>query len=169
MRWQVRICFRLRPDRTGSAAALPFVTASSNARRGLRWNSEGVALHILLVDDNPSCAGTVRLLLERQGAQVIDVACRSAEAVRLTAELHPDVVLIDLMLGDECGLDVANLLARDDSGDTPPMILISAHSLADVEELIATSPVAGFLPKQDLSVDAIRRVIGANSTAVRNR
>jgi CheY-like chemotaxis protein len=128
-----------------------------------------VAFRILLVDDNPACAAAVRLLLERQGAQVVDVACRSAEAVKLTAALQPDVVLIDLMLGDECGLDVAKLLARDGSGDTPPMIVISAHSLADVAELIATSPAAGFLPKQDLSVDAIRRVIGADSAAVGHR
>jgi DNA-binding response OmpR family regulator len=128
-----------------------------------------VALRILLVDDNQSCAGAVRLLLERQGARVVDVACRSADAVKLTAGLRPDVVLIDLMLGDECGLDLARLLARDGSSDTPPMILISAHSLADVADLIATSPVAGFLPKQDLSVDAIRQVIGADSTAMQNR
>jgi DNA-binding NarL/FixJ family response regulator len=127
-----------------------------------------VALRILLVDDNPSCSAAVRLLLERQGAQVVDVACRSAEAVKLAAGLRPDVVLIDLMLGDECGLDLAKLLARDDGADTP-MIMISAHSLADVAELIATSPAAGFLSKQDLSVDAIRQVIDAGTTAVRNR
>ena len=126
-------------------------------------------MRILLVDDTPSCAAAIRLLLERQGEHVAGVACRSAEAVELAAELRPDVVLIDLMLGDECGLDVAELLARDGSGDTPPMILISAHSSTDVEDLIASSAAAGFLPKQSLSADAIREIIGAEPLAGRHQ
>jgi CheY-like chemotaxis protein len=150
-------------------AVTPFVTASRNARRCPRWNYGRVALRILLVDDNQSCAAAVRLLLERQGAQVVDVACRSAEARNLVPLLRPDVVLIDLMLGNECGLDLAKQLARQGSGETPPMIVISAHSSADVAELIATSPAAGFLPKQELSADAIRQIIGAHSTTARNQ
>jgi DNA-binding NarL/FixJ family response regulator len=128
-----------------------------------------VALRVLLVDDNQLCASAVRHVLERQGAQVVDVACRSAQAVELVAGLRPDVVLIDLMLGEECGLDLAKLLARDDSGNAPPTILISAHSATDVADLVATSPVRGFLPKSDLSVDAIRRIIGADSLAARSQ
>jgi CheY-like chemotaxis protein len=124
-----------------------------------------VALRILLVDDNHACASAVRLLLEQQGERVVGVACKSAEAVELVAGLRPDVVLIDLMLGDECGLDLAEMLTQKRSGDTPPMILISAHSSTDVTELIATSPAAGFLPKPELSADAIRHIIGADSLA----
>jgi DNA-binding NarL/FixJ family response regulator len=126
-------------------------------------------MRILLVDDNHSCAAAVRHMLERQGERVVGVACKSAEAVELVAGLRPDVVLIDLMLGDECGLDLARLLAAEGSGDTPPMIVISAHSSIDVAELMANSPAAGFLPKLDLSADAIRQIIGAGSPAVRNQ
>jgi hypothetical protein len=39
------------------------------------------------------------------------------------------------------------------------VILISAYSPCDVAELIAASPAAGFLPKSDLSADAIRRIV----------
>jgi hypothetical protein len=37
--------------------------------------------------------------------------------------------------------------------------LISAYPPADVAELIAASPAAGFLPKSELSSDAIRQII----------
>jgi hypothetical protein len=37
--------------------------------------------------------------------------------------------------------------------------LISTYSAADFADPIAESPAAGFLPKQELSADAIRRII----------
>jgi CheY-like chemotaxis protein len=134
-----------------------------------------VGFGVLLVDDSASCADCARLLLERQGARVVGVASTSAEAVELVSALRPDVVLVDLMLGEESGLDVARLLAPDGSDDAPAVILISAYSPVDVVELLTTSPAAGFLPKSDLSADAIRRIVGGrhimcgDSLAVRNR
>ena len=81
------------------------------------------------------------------------------------AELRPDVVLVDMTLGDECGLDLARLLARRDSADAPVVILISAYSPCDVAELIAASPAAGFLPKSDVSSDAIRQIVASSGRA----
>jgi CheY-like chemotaxis protein len=112
-----------------------------------------------VVDDNRSFADVARRLLERQGERVVGTACTCAEAVELVRELRPDVVLLDLALGDECGLDLADLLAGDDSGKAPVMILISARAPCDVVELIADSPVAGFLPKSELSSDAIWQIL----------
>jgi len=133
--------------------------------RGLSpfWNSEWVALSgVLVVDDNRSFADVARGLLERQGERVLGTACTSAEAVELAGELRPDVVLVDLALGDECGLDLAQLLVGDGRSEAPVVILISAHSPCDIAELIAASPVAGFLPKSDLSSDAVRQIVGSS-------
>ena len=119
---------------------------------------------VLIVDDCRSFADAARLLLERQGVRVVGAACTSAEALELVADLQPDVVLVDLMLGDESGLDLARLLARRGAGDAPAVILISACSRVDVEELMAASPASGFLPKSDLSADAIRRILADGRT-----
>ena len=114
---------------------------------------------VLVVDDNRSFADVARGLLERQGERVLGTACTSAEAVELAGELRPEVVLVDLALGDECGLDLAHLLAGDGRSKAPVVILISAYSPCDMAELIAASPAAGFLPKSELSSDAIRRIV----------
>jgi DNA-binding NarL/FixJ family response regulator len=116
---------------------------------------------VLVVDDNQSFADVARALLERQGERVLGTACTCAEAMKLVRQLRPDVVLVDLTLGDECGLDLANLLAGDDSGEGPAVVLISSYSPCDVAELIAASPAAGFLCKSELSSDAIHQILAA--------
>ena len=125
-------------------------------------NPEGVGFGLVVVDDDRSFADVARGLLERQGERVLGVACSSAEAVKQVAELRPDIVLVDMALGDECGLELAQLLAPHECRDAPLVILISAYSPCDVAELVAASPAAGFLPKSDLSADAIRQIVASS-------
>jgi len=132
---------------------------------GTCCNAGGVGFGLVVVDDNRSFADCARIHLERQGERVLGVACTSAEAVKLVAELRPDVVLVDMALGDECGLDLAQMLAQPGCAAAPVVILISAYSPYDVAELIAASPAAGFVPKSDLSSDAIRQIVASSRRA----
>jgi DNA-binding NarL/FixJ family response regulator len=115
-----------------------------------------VSIRCLIVDDNNPFLDAARLLLEREGLAVAGVATTSAEALRLEEELRPDVVLVDIRLGDESGFD----LARQLSGT---VILISTHALSEYAEEIAASPAAGFIPKAQLSASAVLRLAGAAS------
>ena len=45
---------------------------------------------------------------------VVGVASSIAEALRQARALRPDVILVDIGLGDESGFDLAQLLARDE-------------------------------------------------------
>jgi CheY-like chemotaxis protein len=72
-------------------------------------------------------------------------------------------VLIDVSLGDESGFDVARRLADDDHARSVPLILISTRSEADLRDLITASPAEGFLPKSELSAQAIRRFLDGPS------
>ena len=116
-------------------------------------------LGVLIVDDNLLFAETARDRLEREGLRVVGVAATSAEALRRAEELRPEVVLVDVMLGDESGFELARQLAARHQDGGPAVILISTYSAADFANPIAESPAAGFLPKQELSADAIRRII----------
>ena len=113
----------------------------------------------LIVDDNESFLEIVRGLLEREGLNGVSVASTYVDALRLFETLRPDVVLVDIFLGDESGLKLARRLAE---GKAATVILISTHAEADLGDLIAESPAAGFLPKADVSADAIRRIVEAN-------
>ena len=74
-----------------------------------------------------------------------------------------DVVLIDITLGAESGFELARHLAEHARDGGPAMILISTHAEADFADLIADSPATGFLPKSQLSADAIRRILDRRS------
>jgi CheY-like chemotaxis protein len=88
------------------------------------------------------------------------LASTGAEALRRAEELRPDVLLLDIDLGEESGFDVARRLETEASLSSANVILISAHAEEDFADLIAASPAAGFLAKADLSADAIRHVLG---------
>src|SRR6266566_7789479 len=110
-------------------------------------------IRCLIVDDNPPFLDAARLLLERQGIAVVGVATTSAEALRLEEELRPDVVLVDIRLGDESGFDLARRL-------TGTVILISTHAQSEYADKIAASPAAGFIPKAQLSASAVLHLAG---------
>ena len=116
------------------------------------------AFRVLIVDDNRQFLEAARGLLQREGLRVVGLAATSAEALERVAELQPEVVLVDIRLGGESGFDLARRLTDHDQGGTA-VILISTHSEADFADLIAESPATGFLPKPDLSADAIRRIL----------
>ena len=117
-------------------------------------------LRCLIVDDNAYFLEAAASLLKREGLTVAGVASDSADALRLTRELRPNVVLVDIMLGRESGIDLARRLAAGNSGG-PVIILISTHAEADFADLIQEAPVAGFVPKSELSASAIRQLAGA--------
>jgi CheY-like chemotaxis protein len=117
-------------------------------------------LRCLLVDDSDAFLEAASVLLQRQGLTVAGVASNSAEALQQIRALRPDVILVDVGLGDESGFDLARLLARDGDNGTAPVIMISARAETDYTELIAESPAAGFLPKAELSALEIGRILG---------
>ena len=116
-----------------------------------------ICVRCVIVDDDERFLDVARSSLERGGVIVAGVADSRAAAVQQVAALRPDVVLIDIRLGAESGFDVARDLVADGYADQ--LIIISSLAEADYADLIAEAPVAGFLPKTELSAAAIRRVL----------
>jgi CheY-like chemotaxis protein len=117
-------------------------------------------LRCVLVDDNEAFLETASLLLEREGLAIVGMASTIAGALRQVRALRPDLVLVDIGLGNESGFDLARLLAQDGQIAGPEVILISTGAEADYRELIDDSPAAGFLAKSELSVRGISRLLG---------
>jgi len=110
----------------------------------------------LIVDDNSPFLESAADLLRREGLDVVGVASDSAEAIRLVTELRPDVTLVDIDLGDEDGLELAQRL---NEVSPSKVILVSTHAEDDFAQLIAASPALGFVSKARLSAQAIRDLL----------
>lgn len=119
-------------------------------------------MRCLLVDDNEPFIEAARVLLMKQGIDVVGAASTGAEAFRLVGELRPDVVLVDIDLGGESGFELTRRLTEEASRAVSSVILISTHSEADYADLIAASPAIGFLPKSHLSAEAIHKLLGGD-------
>ena len=119
-----------------------------------------VALRCIIVDDNAGFLGAARDVLERQGIAVVGTASTTAEAVALVQEVMPDLALVDIDLGEESGFDVARRLTEEKGNEDLRLVLISAYAESDFADLIAASPVVGFLSKPDLSANAIHELLG---------
>jgi CheY-like chemotaxis protein len=139
------------------------IPASCNVAAPHPCHHDRMPLRCLLVDDSDAFLEGASVLLQREGVSVVGVASGTAEALRQARALRPDVILVDIGLGDESGFDLARLLARDGGGGSAEVILISARAEADYAELIAESPAAGFLAKPELSARAIGRILGYTS------
>jgi DNA-binding NarL/FixJ family response regulator len=118
-------------------------------------------LRFLLVDDNAAFLEAASVVLRREGLTVVGLASNIAGALREAEALRPDVILVDIGLGDESGFELARLLARNERGGGAAVILTSARAEADYPELIAESPAAGFLAKSELSAQGICRILGS--------
>jgi CheY-like chemotaxis protein len=136
--------------------------ASRNAAAPHRGQSDPIPPRCLLVDDNEAFLQAASVLLEREGVTVVGVASSIAGALAQARALRPDLILVDIGLGDESGFDLARLLAqdtRDGQGAGADVILISTAAQTDYQDLIHDSPAAGFLAKSDLSLRSINQIL----------
>jgi DNA-binding NarL/FixJ family response regulator len=112
----------------------------------------------LIVDDNHEFLAAARDFLEREGLDIVGLASTGEAALALARELQPALALVDVDLGPENGVDVAGTLLAE----IAQVILISAYSEADLEELLETSPATGFISKSVLSRAAIDDLLSAS-------
>lgn len=116
-------------------------------------------LRCVIVDDNADLLRGASRMLDGQGLRVVGTAADCESACTLIADVQPDVVLIDVVLGPESGFDLVKRLASTPETRAPCAILMSTHDPDDFEEMIAESSAIGFVAKSELSGAAIRRLL----------
>lgn len=117
----------------------------------------GVALTVLIVDDHPSFRASARAMLESAGFDVVGEATDGASALDAVDVLRPRLVLLDIQLPDMSGFEVcAEICCREPS---PDVIFVSSRDASDYGELVSSSAAAGFVPKDELTGDAVAALL----------
>jgi DNA-binding NarL/FixJ family response regulator len=98
-------------------------------------------------------------LLTGEGLEIVGVASTAEEALRGVERAEPDVVLIDVELGQDSGFDLARRFQQETGVDSSRVIMISTHAEEDIAELMPAAAAAAFLSKSRLSAHAIRQIL----------
>lgn len=98
---------------------------------------------ILVCDDEPSLRELVRAVLGPEYSFV--EADDGPRALALARELHPDLIVLDLMLPGMSGIEVLDILRRDPELSSIPVIVVTAWSHAETNALVAGAD--RFVPK----------------------
>ncbi|HEX6908244.1 MAG TPA: response regulator [Terriglobales bacterium] len=99
----------------------------------------GGAKIILIADDEPTVANTVRMILERAGYRTV-IAYDGNTAARLIREVGPDAVLLDVILPGMDGVEVAIQACR--TAPNCKVVLFSGRP--DAADLLARARARGY-------------------------
>lgn len=86
-------------------------------------------MRTLLIEDNARLAESIKIGLEQQG-YVVDVATTADEGDEMAVVNRHDLILLDVMLGDRCGIELCRQLRRQKVA-TPILMLTVLASTTD--------------------------------------
>jgi DNA-binding NarL/FixJ family response regulator len=115
-----------------------------------------MALRVLVAEDCPVVQRSIRELLE--SAHVLNPleAANGIDAVRIAAQMHPDVAILDYSMPGMNGIDAARLIRLQ----CPDMPLVLLTTVAE-QYLIAaalTAGIRGYVLKGDAGDDLLRAI-----------
>ena len=125
---------------------------------------EDMAISVMVVDDHPLWRDGVARDLNERGFSVLATAGDMESAVRIARTVRPDVVLMDLNLGNGSGVDAIIGIVRDLPG-TRVLVLSASGAHEDVLEAVKAG-ASGYLVKSasvEELVDAVRRTAAGDA------
>jgi len=114
---------------------------------------------ILIADDNAMVRRYVHQALEDEGGcEVCGEAATGREAVGMTAELKPDIVVLDLSMPGINGLEAAQEIHKE--FPETEILILSMHDAPELMEAALASGARAYLLKHDLRqlIDAVRSI-----------
>jgi len=115
------------------------------------------SIRLLLADDHTMLREALRRAMEGAGLDVVGEAADGEEAIRLSSELRPDVVLMDVSMPVLDGVEATRHIHRRDPDIA--VLMLTMHADADVVARALSAGAVGYLVK-DASmsevVDAVR-------------
>jgi CheY-like chemotaxis protein len=95
--------------------------------------NEGPMAKILIVEDNEMNRDMLTRRLVRQGFEVVS-AIDGPSGVAMAASTKPDLILMDVALGEMDGWEATQLIKANPSTHSIPIIALTAHALASDRE-----------------------------------
>ena len=86
---------------------------------------------ILLAEDDPTMVSLLKMLLGLEGYLAVNITAENQDIIRLTRDEQPDLILLDVHLGEQNGLDVVRELRKIKDIKRIKVIMTSGMNLKD--------------------------------------
>lgn len=84
--------------------------------------------NVWILDDDIHLAEAVKIILEEEGYSV-SIFCNSTKLYRKLREEKPDIILVDILLGSENGLEICYQIKNNYK---VPVVLVSSNTFSQV-------------------------------------
>lgn len=112
---------------------------------------------ILVADDEPINRSLIQRRLEREGYRVY-TAENGREAVEITRETLPDLVILDVMMPEMDGLEACRLIKEDETTHDLPVIFLSARDETEMKVSGLTLGANDYISKPFKAEELLARV-----------
>jgi DNA-binding NarL/FixJ family response regulator len=102
-------------------------------------------IRVLLADDHKMVREGTRMFLEQMGVAVVGEAATGTEAVRLAAQLQPDVVVMDIHMPELTGIEATRRIRHDH--DAVRVLVLTAYDDAAYVHALLDAGADGFVLK----------------------
>jgi DNA-binding NarL/FixJ family response regulator len=125
-----------------------------------------VTIRLLLADDHRMLREGLRRSMVDEGFDVVGEAENGEEAVRMAAELQPDVVLMDVSMPEMDGVEATRAIRA--TGTSTQIVMLTMHADTEVLAEAIRAGACGYLVK-DCSTDEVAdavRMAASGETAL---
>jgi DNA-binding NarL/FixJ family response regulator len=115
-----------------------------------------LTIRVLLADDHRMLREGLRRSLTEEGFDIVGEADNGEQAVRMAADLRPDVVLMDVSMPEMDGVEATRIIRATDGA--PQVIMLTMHADKEVLADAIRAGASGYLVK-DCSTEEIGEAI----------
>jgi len=110
---------------------------------------------VLVVDDDANLSGVLVDKLNFSGFEAVSAA-NGEEGLKKAFDMHPDIILLDLVMPKMGGLDMLKKLREDDWGKNVKVVVLTAlEQQIDYMAEAVESNILGYLVKTNYSLDEV--------------
>ena len=114
----------------------------------------GEPARVLVVDDNVKAVELTATVLEAEGYRVLR-AYGGAEAIEVARSAHPDLLILDLMMPQVSGFEVARALRESEQTARIPILVLTAKDLSAEDRERLNGAVNAILAKSSFSTSEL--------------
>ena len=119
---------------------------------------------VLVIDDDKTAIDLVHVILENEGYDVLK-ATHGREGIEMALRVHPDLIILDLVMPEMSGLDVAYELKHIPATRSIPIIILTSMDVEPEMQGQLSAYVSGLMSKSSFTKrDLLREIANIENT-----